>query len=459
MNKKFKKPVIVLIILLLAFSIYTFSYFFLNKERLKIKGPEHYLLIPSGKYLKLMSFGYEEILGDILLSRALIYYGSHYYRGNYTFPYLFGFFNGVTDLDSYNLQAYLMGARLLSNLEPKKSIDLLNKGMTFLPNNWKLPELAGFIYFYNIGDKKQAAKYYEIASKKPGHPPYVPSLSSKFYRESGELQNAIRVLYNFYSTAEDSRLKKVFKQDIDRLQAELKLRSKARKGKVVKIVDGDSLFIKDGDGRIQEARLIGINTFELNSKEEEKRIYGWMAKDFAYYELHGKNIFYTIGGDKVDKHGRVLIYLWYKKNKMYNLEIIKKGFAKAFLRYDFKNFLMEKFAHEEKLSKRNSRGIWKIKKKKPIRKLNLLNLYVGKAARVQYEVYNVYKGNDYIYINSSSDFKNTFNAVVPKWAAKNFSYSLLNLQKKEIIVYGFVSEYKQNPEIKVYEEEQIKIIE
>ncbi len=456
--KKFIKISFIFVLLFSIVFVYAISNLKLSNIRKNIKTKEEYLLIPSGKYFNITYLGNEEILGDYILSRALIYYGKHYFEKKYSYSNLYDFFKGVSDIDNYNKQAYMMGARLLSETYPHKGNRILRKGMKFLPNSWKLPELAGFIYYHNIRDKYLAAKYYEIASKKPGHPPFVPSLSSKFYAEGGALEDAIRVLYDFYRTTKDKRLKKSFKYDIENLSAELSLRKRKKRGKVVKVVDGDSMFIKTVEGKTAEVRIIGINAFELHGRDEKKLVFGWIGKDFAYYNLMGKTIYYTIGGDRYDRYGRMLIYLWYDNDKLYNYEIVKQGFAKPFLKYDFNKIMKRRIKEAGKIAKINKRGLWGFDIIPPIKKLSYVNDAIGNLAKVDFRVYNVYWGRKNIYLNSSFDYRHSFKVVVPRWAENRFYPSLSNLRNRMIEVIGFVSEYKGVPEIRVYENLQIKVL-
>lgn len=454
-----KRKLIIFTGILFTILINIFAFSKISAIRNNIKTPEHYFKLPPGKYLRVLTLGNKEIMGDMLLSRALTYYGSHYYERKYQYPYLFDFFKDVCELDRFNLQAYLMGGRLLSERFPHKATKLLRKGANTLDKSWKLPELAGFIYYYNIRDKHLAAKYYEIASKKPGHPPYIPSLSSKFYTEYGDIENALKVLYSFYKSTNDKRLKKSFKYDIEKLSAELSLRKRWIKGKVERVIDGDSLIIITKSGYIKEARIIGINAYELNSPIEEERVYGRIAKDFAYYNLNKKNIHFAIGGDKIDKYGRILIYLWYDNTKLYNEEILRRGFAKAFLKYNFNKAMKKRFAEAEKLAKINMRGIWGLKYLKPIENLKYMKSLIGKVAKVRFSVYKLYQGRNYLFIESSPDYNHTFKLVIPTKFENKFLPDIFNITHKKIEAYGFVSEYRGVPEIRIYEKSQIKVIE
>ncbi len=454
--KNYRKVIgVFTIFFVLAFYIVlTGEIYRISEERAKI---ESYLYIPSGKFSKLVSFGNEELLSDFYLSQALIYFGSHYYkRKTYKFSYLYDFFNGITEIDPLNEEAYLMGARLLSDIYPEKAIELLIKGEKNLPQSWRISELAGFISYYQLKNRELAAKFYEIASRKPGRPPYVPSLSSKFYREAGDLERAILVLEAFYLSSKDKRLKKGFKEDIEELKTELYFLKKARDGVVLRIHDGDTFTIRFSGGAKRKVRLLGVNSYELNEKDSLKKLFAFIAKDFGYYKLKGKKVRVAVGGDIFDRHGRMLVYLWYgETNKFYNYELVYRGYAKAFLKYKFEKPFMRKIEYAQFLAKANKRGLWGWKYLKPYPAEVSKNL-IGYPAKVKFKVLNIYKKTNYILLESSMDWKNCFKAYVTKRALINDREYFLNLYGKEIIVSGFVTSYRGSPEIRVYFKEQIE---
>lgn len=125
-------------------------------------------------------------------------------------------------MDPHNTDAILLAGNILSNVDVHGAIQLLKLGMKHHPRYWKFPEMVGYFYFFRLNDSFQAGYYYELAARLPDHPPYVPSLSGKFYQESGRYEEAIRVLYNFYSTTTDKRLKASFKESIEEIQKKIK---------------------------------------------------------------------------------------------------------------------------------------------------------------------------------------------------------------------------------------------
>ncbi|MGE5343047.1 MAG: tetratricopeptide repeat protein [Candidatus Omnitrophota bacterium] len=184
------------------------------------------LYLPEPRYLTFISLGHHELVADLVLAKTLSYYGSHYYqRKNFAFKHLKKLFLTAVELDPLNRDAFLMAGNTLADIDTRAAIEILTLGMRYHPQYWKFPEMIGYHYFFRLKDPARAAQYYELASTLPGHPPYVPSLSGKFYEEIGRYEQAIRVLYNFYSTTTDKRLKQSFKASIDEIAEKLRNRN------------------------------------------------------------------------------------------------------------------------------------------------------------------------------------------------------------------------------------------
>jgi len=177
---------------------------------------ENPVFLPDVKALRLFSLGFEGLAADFVWIKGAIYFGSNYRKRGFRFPWMARLLDLATDLDPLYYDIYWYGSSLLPDV--RQSIRLLKKGMKYFPDNWKFPEMIGFNYHYYLKDYKSAGKFYEIAATKPGHPPFVPSLASRFYTKAGELEAAIRVLKGFYDTTKRKDLKREFGLRIVQLQ-------------------------------------------------------------------------------------------------------------------------------------------------------------------------------------------------------------------------------------------------
>jgi hypothetical protein len=127
-------------------------------------------------------------------------------------------------LDPNNRELILMGANLLAGVKIDEALSLLDEGMLSQPSEWKYPELAGFLYFYHKKDPVMAARLYERAARLPGHPPFVPSIASKLYEESGFFTQAIGVLKNLAHDSRDMRVRQGFESRVEEIETRLQKR-------------------------------------------------------------------------------------------------------------------------------------------------------------------------------------------------------------------------------------------
>ena len=174
------------------------------------------LYLPNGSYLKMLSLDFDSLLSDLFWIKGSIYFGSQYRKKQQEYKWLYHILNLSTDLDPKYYDVYWYGSSILPSVD--ESIRFLEKGRIHFPNDWKIPEMIGFYHHFYQKDYLSAANYYEIASNCPGHPPYVPSLSGRFYTEAGDIESAIRVLKNFYDTSDRKDLRDDFAKRIKQLE-------------------------------------------------------------------------------------------------------------------------------------------------------------------------------------------------------------------------------------------------
>jgi tetratricopeptide (TPR) repeat protein len=299
MPNKNIKNILLLVLIVACGYVWNTSQDFLSRGNNTASEREEDLYLPETGYLKFISLGHNGLVSDLVLAKALTYFGSHYtQRRAFRFKHLKKLFFTAIDMDPMNKDAVLMAGNILSDIDTRSALEALEKGMKYHPRYWKFPEMIGFQYFFKLNDPGKAAAYYEMASKLPGHPPYIPSLSGKFYEESGMYEEAIRVLYNFYSTTEDKRLKESFKESIQALQEKIKNRDFQLRGVISRVVDGETVeFDRDiHNPRFQflkpkeTLRIIGVTLHNMETQDMKEKLFGLIQKDYADFVLSGQQV-------------------------------------------------------------------------------------------------------------------------------------------------------------------------
>ncbi|MBN1572463.1 MAG: hypothetical protein JW984_04620 [Deltaproteobacteria bacterium] len=192
----------------------------IDDERSTWSHEEELLYIPSGKVLKIVSLGFDEVMADILYIRMLDYFGTHA-TSDRTYTWLYHMADLVTTLDPKFRFPYIF-AGLMLNLEANQHENarkIIIKGMNEFPNDWYFPFVLGINYFFHDGDFKDAADSIEKASRLPKSPAYLKDLALKLRREGATRETAIAFLQHLYVNFKDKELRKILAARIREIKA------------------------------------------------------------------------------------------------------------------------------------------------------------------------------------------------------------------------------------------------
>lgn len=157
---------------------------------------------------------------------------------------------------------------------------------------------------------------------------------------------------------------------------------------IKKVIDGDTILLSNDE----KVRLIGIDTPEIYdnnklnydikrlgvSKKVLKKA-GKVSKIFVKKIAEGRKAKLVFGPEKIDKYGRTLAFIYLilscseyekitdkktndpnnancTKELFLNKEIIKRGYAEVFRKYDFR--FKDLFLYYEREAKNKNLGIW-----------------------------------------------------------------------------------------------------
>jgi len=132
----------------------------------------------------------------------------------------------------------------------------------------------------------------------------------------------------------------------------------ANSGVVTAVYDGDTIKVKLADGCSSQVRLIGVDAPELNAVNLSERFKGFMAKRFAFSHLYRQRVKLSFDRELEDSYGRILAYVWTEEVGLFNLYIIREGFASALLYFPFREDYRQEFQAAEKAARKNRKGFW-----------------------------------------------------------------------------------------------------
>ena len=96
---------------------------------------------------------------------------------------------------------------------------------------------------------------------------------------------------------------------------------------VSRVVDGDTVEISSSIDGMEDVRLIGVDTPETVDPGEEVEPYGPEASSLATRELTGREVELEFDEERIDSYDRLLAYVYTTDGRMFNEELVAKGYA------------------------------------------------------------------------------------------------------------------------------------
>lgn len=169
------------------------------------------------------TFGHNELVADILWLRAIQDFDRCERKRLEDAPcngsWLGEMLIRISDLSPRFRMVYALGPMMLSVMieDYVSSVELLEKAVKYYPNDWPILYRGGYIYLFELKDKKKAADYF-IKAARNGAPPWVYSLASRLYKESGEFQKSEFLLVEAERTGVPKEIIERMKRKLDKVK-------------------------------------------------------------------------------------------------------------------------------------------------------------------------------------------------------------------------------------------------
>ncbi|MBI4378453.1 MAG: thermonuclease family protein [Nitrospinae bacterium] len=207
------------------------------------------------------------------------------------------------------------------------------------------------------------------------------------------------------------------------------------------VIDGDTIIATTGE----KVRYLGIDTPELASEKGPAQFFSEDSKKANKELVNGKSMRMEFDAEKIDRHGRLLAYVYLKDGTFINAKLIEDGSARVyFIPPNMKYY--DQFKKLEKEAIKRRVGLWsEPDSTTPIPHFDAIK-HIGKFRFVEGTVRKVYKTEKAVYLdfgdNPDENFTVTiFNRDYPRFYEKGID--LINYYTgKKIIVYGKVKLYR-----------------
>jgi tetratricopeptide (TPR) repeat protein len=187
-------------------------------SRYKVPGSS-IIYIPSGKHLKLASFGFNTLMADLVFLWAIQYFSDQTIWDR--FENLEHVFSIISELDPMYYDPYDVGA-LIAYYDAKDldlALRILDLGMEKNPDQWIFPLQAGHYAQMFAKDFEKAEAYYKRAMDIEDSPPITRRLYANAAFERSDYQTAWKNWLEVYETADDERVKQIASNHLYRTKA------------------------------------------------------------------------------------------------------------------------------------------------------------------------------------------------------------------------------------------------
>ncbi len=212
------------------------------------------VLLRSGKLVKTLSLEYAPLMADIYWTRVVQYFGNKHAGKQVDLRLLWPLLDMASTLDPHLMPVFHYGSMYLSDTPPRGAgrpdlaVQLIQRGISANPEQWRLYYDLGFIYYFDAKDYSKASAAFYEGSKKPGALIWMKVMAAKIAAEGNSAETSTFLWQDVYNTTTDPELKENAKnhlqllrvqqdcQQIDELSAEYEKRTGHRPARIEELV-------------------------------------------------------------------------------------------------------------------------------------------------------------------------------------------------------------------------------
>lgn len=201
----------------------------IDAERQAIHEERDEMVLRSPSLIKKLSLEYAPLMGAVYWTRAVQYYGQKHHLHDPKLDLLWPLLDVATTLDPKLLVAYRFGSTFLSDAPPRGAARpdlaaaLLQRGLKVNPDQWRLYQDLGNVYYFDAKDYPKAAWAFEEGSKNPKAPIWMKVMAAKIAATGESLETSYTLWAEVLQGATDPAIRqnaeshlRVVKSQLDR---------------------------------------------------------------------------------------------------------------------------------------------------------------------------------------------------------------------------------------------------
>lgn len=216
------------------------------------------------------------------------------------------------------------------------------------------------------------------------------------------------------------------------------------RGTVVAVHDGDTVRVRLEGGPEETVRLIGVDSQELDDAREAVRLMAFLAKRFTFGRLYRAKVTLLPGPEARDGYGRLLAFVRTADEDLFNVTLVREGYAFAFLKFPFDEALRKELKAAEEDARRSGRGLWR-REPYPVISAAEAARFVGGIFTVRFRCLRSTKRSGFHLLEADGA---AFDAAIPLSVYRSLPGSL-DFQGRTVEATGMIELYKGRPQIMI----------
>jgi micrococcal nuclease len=225
------------------------------------------------------------------------------------------------------------------------------------------------------------------------------------------------------------------------------------RGTVIAVYDGDTVRVRPEGHKAETVRLIGVDSPELDDSREPVRLMAFLAKRFTFGRLYQQKVELLPGPEARDRYGRLLAFVRTGDGEIFNVALVREGYAYAFLKFPFDEGLRKELEAAEAQAREAGRGLWR-KEPYPVIAAKEAARRVGEIVVVEFLCSRSVRRGGFQVLETGSG---AFEAVIPLEIYRSLA-GRLDFAGRTIEATGLVELYKGRPQVMIGVAAQLKAV-
>jgi hypothetical protein len=202
----------------------------IDKQKSSISVERNQLAFRSGRLVKALSLEYAPFLGAVYWTRVVQYFGEKHRLHQTNLDLLWPLLDIATTLDPQLIPAYRFGSTFLSDSPPRGqgrpdlAVKLLERGTKANPDQWRLYQDLGNVYYFDAKDYAKASAAFAEGSKNPQALIWMKVMAAKIAAEGESPEISYFLWLQVYQTTADAMVKQNAEEHLKLMKVKLDLR-------------------------------------------------------------------------------------------------------------------------------------------------------------------------------------------------------------------------------------------